>query len=466
MNVFAERALLPEGWARDVVIEIDEAETIAAVRTGAAASPNATIARGALLPGIPNIHSHAFQHAMAGRAERRANGTTDPTNANGAAGIRKLADGNNATGGSDPADSNDATDGNDVTGQDEVDDFWTWRHAMYELAARLSPDSLYEIAREAYREMVRAGYTSVVEFHYLHRDPAGSWYADRAAMAKALIEAARAENLAIALLPALYSQASPSGAPLSARQRRFETSVDDILEISRDLRSAYSGDRDVTVGICAHSLRAVAPAELRALIEGSPAGVPIHLHIAEQQREVDEIEAAFGARPIAWLFDNFAVDSRWCLVHATQATPEELIAIARSGAVVGLCPTTEANLGDGVFPFAEFAAAGGTFGIGSDSNVTISPADELRFIEYGQRLRLRRRLVAASPGRSCGEALYAGAAAGGGAVCGFPLGAIAVGKRAAFVEIEGESASSVIDPDCLDGHIFAQRRQLLRVPNR
>jgi formimidoylglutamate deiminase len=424
VNVFAERALLPEGWARNVALEIDETETIVDVRPGAVASPGATVVRGALLPGMPNIHSHAFQYAMAGRAEGR---------------------------------------GSDVNDGSDVDDFWTWRHAMYELAARLDPDSLYEIAREAYREMVRAGYASVVEFHYLHRDPAGLWYADRAAMAKSLIEAARAEGLAIALLPALYSQASPSGAPLSVRQRRFETSVGDILELSRELRSAYAGDRGVTIGVCAHSLRAVAPADLRALIEGSPAGVPIHLHIAEQQREVEEIEAAFGARPITWLLENFAVDSRWCLVHATQATPDELVAIARSGAVVGLCPTTEANLGDGIFPFAEFAAAGGAFGIGSDSNITISPADELRFIEYGQRLRLRRRLVAASQARSCGETLYAGAAAGGGAVCGFPLGAIALGKRAAFVAIENESASTVSDGQMLDRHIFMQPRSSMRV---
>jgi formimidoylglutamate deiminase len=445
VNAFAERALLPEGWARNVALEIDETETIVAVRPGAVASPGATVVRGALLPGMPNIHSHAFQYAMAGRAEGR---------------------GSDTNGGDDATDGGDASVLDDATGGNEVDDFWTWRHAMYELAARLEPDSLYEIAREAYREMVRAGYASVVEFHYLHRDPAGSWYADRAAMAKALIEAARAENLAIALLPALYSQASPSGAPLSAHQRRFETSVDDILEISRELRSAYAGDRDVTVGICAHSLRAVAPSGLRALIDGSPPGVPIHLHIAEQEREVEEIEAAFGARPIAWLLDNLTVDSRWCLVHATQATPGELVAIARSGAVVGLCPTTEANLGDGIFPFAEFAAAGGTFGIGSDSNVTISPADELRFIEYGQRLRLRRRVVAASQGRSCGETLYADAAAGGGAVCGFPLGAIAVGKRAAFVAIDSEGAWGGNDGQSLDRHVFAQPRIPTRVTLR
>jgi len=436
VNVFAERALLPEGWARNVALEIDETETIVAVEPGAAASPDASVVRGALLPGMPNIHSHAFQYAMAGRAEGRAN---------------------DATGGSGAGGGNFG---------DEVDDFWTWRHAMYALAARLDPDSLYQIAREAYREMVRAGYASVVEFHYLHRDPAGSWYADRAAMAKSLIEAARAENLAIALLPALYSQASPGGARLSMRQRRFETSVDDILEISRELRSAYAGDRGVTVGVCAHSLRAVAPADLLALIDGSPAGVPIHLHIAEQEREVEEIEAAFGARPISWLLDNFTVDSRWCLVHATQATPDELLAIARSGAVVGLCPTTEANLGDGIFPFAEFAAAGGTFGIGSDSNITISPADELRFIEYGQRLRLRRRLVAASQGRSCGETLYAGAAARGGAVSGFPLGAIVVGKRAAFVALDGEGALGGNDGQSLDRHVFAQPRIPTRVTLR
>ena len=403
MRLFAERALLPDGFANDVSVEIDDASVITAVRAGARAD-GAARAPGTLLPGMPNVHSHAFQRAMAGRAERRS---------------------------------------------DDGDDFWTWRRAMYDLATTLDPDSLYAIALDTYRDMLLGGYTSVAEFHYLHRDPSGTWYAEKSAMARALIEAAREAGIAICLLPALYSQAAPDGTPLATEQRRFETSADDILEISRDLRAAYASDAGVAIGVCAHSLRAVRPADFHALLDGSPAGVPVHLHIAEQQREVDEIERALGARPIEWLLEHFDVDGRWCLVHATCATTEELHGIARRGAAVGLCPTTEADLGDGIFAYGEFTRAGGAFGIGSDSNVILGSAEELRLLEYGQRLRHRRRIVAASRGRSCGETLYADAAAGGGRISGFRTGAIAVGMRADFVSL------ATGDDDALDRHVFS-----------
>ncbi len=415
MVVFAELALLPEGWGRDVSVEIDAAGTIVAVRSNSAPR-GATPLPGALLPGMPNVHSHAFQYAMAGHAERRGPGG---------------------------------------------DDFWTWRRAMYDLATQLNPESLYDIARAAYREMVLGGYTSVAEFHYLHRDPGGAWYADKSAMAKALVEAARDAGLAICMLPALYSQAAPDGTPLAPEQRRFETSVDDVLEISRDVRNAYAADRNVTVGVCAHSLRAARPKDFQALIDASPADVPVHLHIAEQQREVDEIESALGARPIAWLLANFDVDSRWCLVHATRATPDELRGIARSGATVGLCPTTEANLGDGIFDFEEYVAGAGRYGIGSDSNVTLAAADELRLFEYGQRLYHRRRVVVAAEGRSCGETLYADSASGGAAVSGFRAGAIAAGRRADLVTIEPGGHGAPSSADILDRHIFSSRISLV-----
>jgi formimidoylglutamate deiminase len=409
--VFAELALLPEGWGRDVSVEIDELGTIVAVRTNSDPS-GATRVPGALLPGMPNVHSHAFQYAMAGRAERRGPGG---------------------------------------------DDFWTWRRAMYDLATQLNPETLYDIASAAYREMLLGGYTSVAEFHYLHRDPGGAWYADKASMAKALVDAARDAGIAICLLPALYSQAAPDGTPLAPEQRRFETSVDDVLEISQDVRNAYAGDRNVSVGVCAHSLRAARPKDFHALIDASPRDVPIHLHIAEQQREVDEIEAALGARPIAWLLSNFDVDARWCLVHATRATEEELRGIARSGATVGLCPTTEANLGDGLFEFVGYTADAGSYGIGSDSNVTLAAADELRLLEYGQRLYHRRRIVAAANGRSCGETLYAAATSGGAAVSGFAAGAIVTGRRADLVTIEPAGYGAASTDDVVDRHIFSSR---------
>jgi formimidoylglutamate deiminase len=416
VTIFAARALLPDGWARDVTIDIDRTRTIAGVRANSDAR-DATRAPGTLVPAMANVHSHAFQFAMAGHAERAT--------PNG-------------------------------------DDFWTWRHAMYELAGRLDPDTLYDVARAAYAEMARGGYTSVAEFHYLHRDPHGAWYAQRSIMAETLVRAARDAGLAICLLPALYSQAAPDGTPLAREQRRFATGVDDILEIARDVRVAFAGDPDVCVGVCAHSLRAVRPDELRALVEASPPDVPVHLHIAEQEREVVEIERVLGARPIAWLVDHFDVDARWCLVHATRATPAELVAIARSGAVVGLCPTTEANLGDGTFGYETFVAAGGAYGIGSDSNVTCDAAAELRLLEYGQRLMHRRRVIAGSPGGSCGEALYTRAAAGGGGVSGFAIGEIAIGRRARFVAIA--DADERNEAATLDRHIFATHAPPVHVP--
>ena len=407
MRLFAREAFLPDGVAPDVLVEIAPDGTIVDVRAGAAAG-DAEVLDGALLPGMPNLHSHAFQRAMAGSAERRLRGD---------------------------------------------DDFWSWREAMYRLAATLEPDTLYTLARDVYTAMLRAGYTSVAEFHYLHRDPQGRWYGDRAAMAHALVRAARDAGIAIALLPALYTHGDAGGAPLDPRRARFATGVDDVLAIAQSVRSAYAGDDDVVVGVCAHSLRAVTPDELRALVNGSPRDVPVHLHIAEQQREVEAVQAALGARPVAWLLSEFDVDARWCLVHATHVDASERRALARSGAIAGLCPTTEANLGDGIFPLREYLDDGGSLGIGSDSNVTIAPPEELRWLEYVQRLVLRRRNVAAgAPRASSGETLYAAAAHGGARACGRAAGAIAPGLRADLVVLEPAGS----DPQTLvDRYVFA-----------
>ena len=378
-----------------------------------AAPGDAEILDGPVLPGMPNLHSHAFQRAMAGSAERRAG---------------------------------------------SADDFWSWREAMYALAARLDPDALREIARDVYRAMLAAGYTAVAEFHYLHRDPSGAWYADKAATSRALIAAAKDAGIAICLLPALYAHADAGGAPLHERQRRFATGVQDVLEIAAALRADHANDPDVVVGACAHSLRAVAPDELRALVDGSPRDVPIHLHAAEQTREVDAVVASLGARPVAWLLANHDVGPRWCLVHATQIDDGERDALARSGAVAGLCPTTEANLGDGLFPLAPYLAAGGALGIGSDSNVSLSPVEELRWLEYGQRLVSRRRIVAAAePGVSAGETLYARAARGGAQACGFASGALEAGRRADLVVLDERADRLAGSPpgEVLDRYVFA-----------
>jgi formimidoylglutamate deiminase len=415
MRIFAREAFLPDGWAPDVALEIAPDGTILDVRAGAAPG-GAEVVDGPLVPGMPNLHSHAFQRAMAGSAERR-----------GASG----------------------------------DDFWTWREGMYALAASLDPDALRAIARDVYRAMLVAGYTAVAEFHYLHRDPRGEWYADKAATSRALVAAAQDAGIAICLLPALYAHADAAGAPLHARQRRFASGPDDVLDIAEILRRDHARDADVVVGACAHSLRAVTPDELRALVDGSPRDVPVHLHAAEQVREVEAVQAALGARPVAWLLANHDVGARWCLVHATHLDRHERAALARSGAVAGLCPTTEANLGDGLFPLGPYLAAGGALGIGSDSNVSLSPVEELRWLEYGQRLAERRRVVAASAaGASCGETLYALAALGGAQACGLRAGTLAAGRRADLVVLDDRAAPLAGAPpgELLDRYVFATDR--------
>jgi formimidoylglutamate deiminase len=411
VRLFAAEALLPGGWAPDVAIEIAPDGTIVEITPGANASPSDETC-GPVLPGMPNLHSHAFQRALAGTVERR-----------GAAG----------------------------------DDFWSWRDAMYALAARLDPDGMFALARDVYAAMLVAGYTSVAEFAYVHRDPAGRWYADRAAMSRALVEAARDAGIAICLLPVLYAHADAGGAPLRGDQRRFAAGPDDVLAIAADLRASYAADTNVVIGACAHSLRAVTPDELRALVDGAPSDVPIHLHVAEQQREVDAVRAALGATPVAWLLAEHSIGPRWCLVHATHIDEAERAALARSGAVAGICPTTEANLGDGIFPLAAYLGAGGAFGIGSDSNVSIAPPQELRWLEYVQRLVEQRRIVAARPDESCGERLYADAAAGGAQACGLHAGRIALGARADLVVLDvARPALAGSPPDeLLDRYIFA-----------
>lgn len=415
MRLFAPVALLPDGWAPDVRIEVAPDGTILEVVAGVPQA-DAEVLDGPVVAGMPNLHSHAFQRAMAGAAERRASGD---------------------------------------------DDFWSWRQAMYALAATLEPDALYALARDVYRAMLVAGYTAVAEFHYLHRDPRGDWYADRAATSRALVAAARDAGIAICLLPALYAHGDAGGMPLGERQRRFATDVDDVLAIAETVRREHAGDPSVVVGVCAHSLRAVTPDELRALVDGSPRGVPVHLHVAEQEREVAAVQAALGARPVAWLLAHHEVDARWCLVHATHLDDAERDGLARSGAVAGLCPTTEANLGDGLFALAPYLAAGGRFGIGSDSNVSIAPVEELRWLEYGQRLVHRRRIIAATqPGASCGETLYAGAAAGGARACGIRAGALVAGARADLVALDDtqEPVAGAPPHELLDRYVFATDR--------
>jgi formimidoylglutamate deiminase len=393
-RLFAARALLPDGWASDVLLEIDATGTLTGVLPAASAGA-AERAAGPVLPGMPNLHSHAFQRAMAGLAERR-----------GAAGR---------------------------------DSFWTWRETMYRFVARIEPDDAEAIAALLYVELLEAGYTSVAEFQYVHNARGGAPYADPAEMSRAHVRAARAAGIALTLLPVLYAHGGFGGAPLGPAQARFAGTPESLLDIVRRLRA--EADPDLRIGAAAHSLRAVTPDELAALVAGITAldpTAPIHVHTAEQVKEVDDCRAWSGQAPVAWLLDHAAPDERWCLVHCTHLEDGELARLAASGAVVGLCPTTEANLGDGIFRALEFASAGGRWGIGSDSHVSRDPAEELRLLEYAQRLTRRERNVLASPERaSVGGTLWDAAARGGAQALGRSAGVLAPGARADFVVLDG-----------------------------
>jgi formiminoglutamate deiminase len=385
-TLFLDRALLPDGWARDVRISSSDG-VITAVETGAA--PRSGEAREALgLPGVPNLHSHAFQRAMAGLAERRG-----------------------------PA----------------RDSFWTWREVMYRFLGRLDPDTVEAIAAYAFADMLEGGFTAVAEFHYLHHQPDGRPYADRAELALRHLAAADETGIGVTLLPVLYAHGDFGGAAPTEGQRRFLNDPDGLGEIITRARTAIGDRADRRVGVAPHSLRAVTPDELAAVLPLAPDG-PVHIHVSEQTREVEDSLAWSGRRPVEWLIENAGVDARWCLIHATHLTQEETRALAASGAAAGLCPITEANLGDGVFPAQDYLAAGGRFGVGTDSNIAVGAAEELRALEYAQRLTTRgRNLLAPGEGASTGRALLDGALAGGAQALGLPIGSLAVGLRADVV---------------------------------
>ena len=332
---------------------------------------------------MANLHSHAFQRAMAGLAEVR--GAPD-------------------------------------------DDFWSWRELMYRFLDRLTPERAQAVARQLYIEMLKHGYTAVGEFHYLHD---GS-----AEMLLRHLAAAKETGIAITLLPSLYRWSNFGGKPLQARQKRFDSDPAFVLRLFEQMQR--QAGPDVRVGASPHSLRAVDPAALKELVQSLPADAPIHIHAAEQTREVEECVAALGKRPVEWLLANFKLDARWCVVHATHMTPEETSALAKCGATAGLCPTTEANLGDGIFPLLAYRAAGGRYGIGGDSHVSRDPAEELRLLEYAQRLTARRRnLVVGKNTPAVGTTLWLEAAAGGQAL-GRKMGAIAPGHRADLVVLDAD----------------------------
>jgi formiminoglutamate deiminase len=390
-ELFFDHALLPSGWARDVRVSVADGGIVAVAaggsRTGADRVP------GIAVPGIPNLHCHAFQRGMAGLAERRGPG---------------------------------------------ADSFWTWREVMYRFLQRLSPDDVEAIAAFAYVEMLEAGFTTVGEFHYLHHDVDGRPYADLGEMAARIAAAAAQTRIGLTLLPSFYAYGGFGGAPPGPGQRRFINDPDRFLDLVERARAAVSGLPAARVGIAPHSLRAVTPATLRAICRRTPDG-PIHIHAAEQAREVEDCVAALGRRPVEWLLENAGVDARWCVVHATHTTAAEIAALAASEAVVGLCPLTEASLGDGIFDGASYLAAGGRFGIGTDSNIQIGAAAELRQLEYSQRLlRRARNVMTRAEGESTGRRLFAAVLAAGAQALQRPIGALAAGSRADVVVLDPE----------------------------
>ena len=408
----AETALLPDGWARDVQVEVSDGR-IVAVSTGVA--ERAQI--GCLLPAPVNLHSHAFQRAMAGMTERRG-----PT----------------------------------------PDSFWTWRALMYRFLDHLTPDDVQAIAAFQQMEMLEAGYGCVAEFHYLHHRPGGAPYADLAEMSGRIVAAAQQSGIGLTLLPVLYEKGGCDGRALTSGQVRFGNDLDRFARLWQGATSHAKG-ADMVVGVAPHSLRAVSVAGLRDVVTLAPAA-PVHLHIAEQVAEVAEVLAHRGARPVEWLLANVEVDARWCAVHATQMQPAETLALAATGAVAGLCPITEANLGDGIFDGMRWLGAGGRFGVGSDSNVRISLTEELRLLEYSQRLANKGRAMFATGDRSTGRVLFEGAVQGGAQAAGRQSGAIRVGDWAdllaldmAAVDLEGRQGD-----DILDALIFAGDDRLVR----
>ena len=413
LAIHAERAMLPTGWADDVRLTVADG-LIATVTAGVPATPGDERAQ-VLVPGLPNLHSHAFQRGMAGLAERRG---------------------------------------------DTADSFWTWREAMYRFVDRVRPDQLQAIATLAYAEMLESGFTRVGEFHYLHHDIDGGAYADRAEMTAAIAAAAQASGIALTHLPVFYAHGGFGGAAAGAGQRRFLHDLEGFAALLERAWAVVAPLGDAVVGLAPHSLRAVTEVELGALV-ALAGDAPIHIHIAEQVREVADCVAWSGQRPVEWLLGHAPVDARWCLVHATHMTPGETAALAASGAVAGLCPITEANLGDGLFPADDFLAAGGRFGLGSDSNVLIDAGEEMRLLEYGQRLRLLARNVLADAARpSTGGAIFRDALAGGAQALGAGPAALAPGAAADLVALDGHHPALVARSGdaLLDGWIFAAGR--------
>jgi formimidoylglutamate deiminase len=412
MNIFAELALTPEGWAKNVRVTVDQLGRISAVESGVKPNPDDQyLWNRILLPALSNLHSHSFQRAMSGLTEKRL---------------------------------------------EKRDSFWSWRELMYSFLERLTPEHIEAIAGLVFMEMLECGYASVGEFHYVHHQSGGQHYANIAETSCRIIKAAQKAGIGLTHLPVFYMQGGLNGQSLTEGQLRFGNERDGFLQLLEQAQVALlKAPEDYLLGIAPHSLRAVSQESLQEIVKAINYG-PIHIHIAEQLKEVDDVLESYGARPVEWLLQNVEVDSRWCLIHATHMIPEEIQNVAKSGAVVGLCPITEANLGDGVFDGSGFLSSGGKYGIGSDSNVFIALTEELRLLEYSQRLIRKERNVMTSNSGSVGRALYNDALLGGAQALGRKSGSLSPGNWADLVSLDAESLSlwGCSDDEFLDRWIF------------
>lgn len=415
--IFARRALLEAGWAKDVRLSVDKGQ-ISAVDVGVSSRPGDTTVD-TLLPALCNLHSHSFQRAMAGMSEYRAAGR---------------------------------------------DTFWTWREVMYRFLDRLTPEQIEAIAALAFVEMQEAGFAAVAEFHYVHHQPGGQPYDRLSQTGQRIMAAAEATGIGLTHLPVLYTYGGAGEQVLAGGQKRFGCDIGAFARLLDQSRAdAARLPADTVVGVAPHSLRAISPDDLGPVV-AMGAGGPIHMHIAEQPREVFDVSSWLGARPVEWLLANAQVDAQWCLIHASHMTERETVELARSGAVAGLCPVTEANLGDGPFNGPDWLGAGGAFGVGTDSNIRISALDELRALEYAQRLRDLARNVMVTGEGSVGQSLWTGAAKGGAQALGRASGAIAAGKWADLVAIDSDHPTlcALNRDQLLDGLVFAAAPGVIR----
>jgi len=407
-SYFFQSVLLPSGWQDNVRVTVKNGQYQSVEAVQSPQTQDKLL--GCVIPQMPNVHSHVFQRAMAGLSEYRSD----------------LAD----------------------------DNFWSWRDLMYQVADQLDSETLYQVAKNCYTEMRDAGYASVCEFHYVHR--AKDEKSDFFSHSEVLLKAAAEVGLPITLLPVLYAFSAVGDKPLKAEQKRFELAVSEYIELFNHLQPQLQANQKL--GICFHSIRAVNQQQMRAVIDALPDDIPIHIHIAEQQAEIDQSIEHYGMRPVAWLFKHFKVNHRWNLVHATHLDESEINLIADSGAVAVLCPLTEANLGDGIFPMPAFKDSGGIWAIGSDSHIEIQPQNELKMLEYSQRLQNQQRNVCCENSQPhVGTWMWLQAVAGGNQACGLLASGIAVGNSSRVIELK--SAPAMTAEETLDCWVFSDRTE-------